>query len=221
LQREDREVVQQTRQPRFARKDELTSEEHRFWKARDNLLREIVGSFNDIMAQRGNGLGVIALGLHIADIARGFPRDVALKIFHLLRAFEVACIHDADLHKDEVAEQGRKKARHGKDCVNPEAIESVDEQNRGSGVRFARGENVWFWRLSGDRWKERVQAFQFAHGFAIMAMRQHREHGERRGDNQSDPAAVGEFRGGEHHENERREQEADGVDGQFLFPVRS
>ena len=84
LQGEDCEVVEEAGQAGLSREDKLAAKEHSFGESRDDASCQLVSGFDDIVAQGGDGFGVIALGLHIAHIARGFFRNVRLKVIDLL-----------------------------------------------------------------------------------------------------------------------------------------
>ena len=59
---------------------------------------------------------------------------MALEVFDLVCPLEIAGIHHADLHKDEVAKDTGEHPQHRKEGVQPQAIEAAHQQHRQKSV---------------------------------------------------------------------------------------
>ena len=139
LQCEHREVMEQSCEARFLRKHELAAEENRVRETLHDFRSDLVRGLDDVVAHFRHRLSMEILCAHVVRVARHVSADVAAKVFQFACTFEVPCIHEADLDKNEIPEHAGEHVRDVQDGVNTETIETIHEEYGGASGGIARG----------------------------------------------------------------------------------
>ena len=135
LQFKDRVVVQPARDQAFILEHELAGEKLRLRKFFGDAITQLGRLVHDVRAEREVRLGVKAALAHVGDVTVHFRPGVFAQVVHLGRALEIARIQHADLHEDKILINLREHPHDGKQRVQAEAVETVDQQHGGAGVR--------------------------------------------------------------------------------------
>ena len=204
----------------------MTGEENAVWKAFDDLKRQLFDLLDNVRSQSVEALGAVAMSLHQLDVALQVFRDSLPKVFNFLNAFESSSVDKPNLQEDKVLEMSTEDPQNGKEHVETQSTEAVDEDDSrilccsvaamgiGQYRSCTREMGWWVGRQEG------VQSLEEPPRAGVVAVDEDRRCDQRGRDDKGQPAALMELDDEGHRQDEAGQQKADAVDEEPMEPCR-